>query len=298
MPLTMTTGLFKKMHSVYFQKLLLLLAGFLLPICNAGAQNDPAAEQQFFALMNDVRASAGLPLLKPDLHVKESASLHLSQFVNNRRISSLFAGERALQERLQSAGVLCGAASEIMAMAPDLNRPIEQLIGDDAKKTILDPRLTIADVAAVKSGNMWFVVADLIQPQQGLSIEEVEKLILTSVHDLRRAKGLRPLKGFWSKRLRAAAGEMAKKDSLNVEIPDAPDASFMGSDRPYARAFAYTSFNPKELPQSIVAMPDDPKINTIAVGACFAKSKTYPNGMYWIVIQLYAAASPSKTKSN
>jgi hypothetical protein len=185
-----------------------------------------------------------------------------------------------------------------MAMTPDLNRPIEQLIGDDAKKTILDPRLTVADVAAAKSGTMWFVVADLIQPQQALSIEEVERLILTSIHDLRRAKGMTPLKGFWSKRLRTVAGEMAKKDSLKVEIPDPPDAGFMRSPGPYARSFAYTSFNPQELPQSIIAMPNDPKIDTIAVGACFAKTKTYPNGMYWIVVQLYDAASPSAKKTD
>ena len=161
---------------------------------------------------------------------------------------------------------------------------------------ILDPRMTVAGVVAAKDGNMWFVVADLIQPQQGLSIEEVEKRILSSIHDLRRAKDMTPLKGLWSKRLRAVAAEMAKKDSLNVEISDPTDAGIIGSAGPYARAVAYTSSTPWELPQSIVAMPKDPKINTAAVGVYFAKSKTYPNGIYWIVVQFYAGASSSGTK--
>ena len=90
MRLTVKTCLLGELHITPFQRLLLLLAGLLLPICNAGAQNDPAAEQKFFALMNAVRAAAGLPLLKPESQLQESARLHLSQFVKYRQISNRY----------------------------------------------------------------------------------------------------------------------------------------------------------------------------------------------------------------
>lgn len=297
MSLTTTIGVFPGLYPASLRKIFVIMAALLMPACDGLAQDESAAEQKFFAMMNEARVAAGLPSLKSDPQVKAAARSHLSAFITNRKISTRFAGEAGLQERLESAGVLCGAATEIMTMAPDLNRPLEELIGSDSKKVLLDSRLTVADVAAVKDGNMWFVVADLIQPQQGLSIEEVEKKILASIHDLRRKKELSQLKGFWSKRLRAVAGEMAKKNSLKVEISDPPDALSYGGDRAYAQSYAYTTLNPQNLPQSLIDMPYDPKITAVAVGVCYGKSKTYPNGICWIVVQLYAAPA-SERKPN
>ncbi len=102
-----------------------------------------------------------------------------------------------------------------------------------------------------------------------------------------RAKGMTSLKGVWSKRLRTAAAEMAEKDSLKIEVPGPAGEDYSGSAGSYARTFTYTTYDPRDLPKELREMPRDPKIKTIAVGACFSGSKSYAGGVFWVVVQLY-----------
>jgi hypothetical protein len=267
---------------------ILIFLCFLTAILAVPAPCDPAIEDKVLSLMNTVRTKSGLPALKADSHLKESARMHLTEFVKNQEISIQYADEPALQDRLKMANVLCGSTGEIMLKVSNLDAPAEQLFSKEHKDILLNPKMSAANVVAEQSGDSWFIVADLIQPLQELSPAEVEKLVVSAIQDLRRTKNIMPLNYSASSRLRSTACEMAKKDTLKVYVPNPTEGgSTPGSASPILRNFAFTNLDPRELPQSIVTMPQDPKINSIAVGTCFASSTTYPNGIYWIVIQFY-----------
>jgi hypothetical protein len=268
--------------------LLLFFIYFIFAICKADAQGDPAVEEKVFSLMNTSRTLAKLTPLKTDSRLKDTARLHLAQLMKNQQASNQYAGEPSLQERMRIANVQCGSIGEISLVLSDLNQLADKLLNADYRDVLLNPKLSAADVVAEQNGGVWFIVANLIQPLKEMTPAEIEKLIAAAIQDLRTAKKIMPLNYNASSRLRSIACEMAKKDTLKVVIPNPREAgNSPGSATPLVRNFAFTSLDPQILPQSIVDMPHDPKLDSIAVGTCYGSTANYPNGTYWIAIQLY-----------
>jgi hypothetical protein len=44
---------------------------------------------------------------------------------------------------------------------------------------------------------------------------------------------------------------------------------------------------PDQLPGEAQKAVADPRLRSFAVGACFARSASYPNGAYWIAVAFY-----------
>jgi len=278
------------LHALHLCCLSVLILNLLA--ANAWATNNPSddSNEKLLSMLNDVRAKSGLTPLKHDTRIDDAAALHLGEFVKNQQISDQFEGEPTLLERLRMAQVSAGAAGEIMLEAKQLDQVTELLKRADIQKALLNPAYTLAGVAQIESGTELFIVADLVRPLQSLSTDEVEKLVVDSLQLARSQAKLIPFKIVPMRSLRGMACDMAKKDSLKAE-PVNPYVGYVGAPSKDVRNFTFTTFDPGVLPRGVQTAGDDPRINTASVGVCFAPSKTYPNGTYWVAIVLYGAGA-------
>ena len=49
---------------------------------------------------------------------------------------------------------------------------------------------------------------------------------------------------------------------------------------------AYTSLHPEMLPESAGQALSSHNLRSFSVGACYARTATYPTGVYWVVLSL------------
>jgi hypothetical protein len=79
---------------------------------------------------------------------------------------------------------------------------------------------------------------------------------------------------------------MGKNDSLSTN-----EARFL----PQARFFvAYTAREPEKLPSGVTELRKEGLTDRYSVGACFARSITYPEGVFWVLMVFYAAGAPAR----
>lgn len=245
------------------------------------------------SMLNDVRTKAGLAALTMDQRISDAAAMHLASFITNERIADQFDGEPSLLGRLRMAQVLSGSAGEIMLRAKTIDQVPALLKAADIQKALLNPAYSLAGVAQMQHGPEIFIVADLVRPLRSLSPDEVENLMIDSLQQARRDAKLINFKIVPMRQLRGTACDMAKKDSLKT-APINPYSGYIGTPSNDVRNFTFTAVDPGALPHNIQVAGDDPKINTASLGVCFAKSKTYPDGIYWVALVLYGGGALQK----
>ncbi len=278
------------MHGLAMLKKAASLVALVLAVSYAACAQDgsqPVTSEKLFAMMNQLRATSGLPALKEDTRLNDAAQMHLLEFVKAKQVSDQFEGEPSLTERLRMQSAAFGTAGELMLMAADLDHAPEQLLGNDtAKNVLLNPKYSLAGFAAVQNGSQLFIVGNLIQPLTALSVDAIEDLIVAGVQKGRSSRNIVPLNIAPIRRLRGAACDMAKKDSLKIKAMN-PYGDYIGAPANKASTFTFTTADPSVLPESIQNLGAEPKINTLSVGACYATSATYPGGVYWVVLMFY-----------
>lgn len=257
-------------------------------ICaRAQVNRDAPIEDKLLSAMNKARGDASLPPLTADKRMNDAATMHAAEFARIGQIADQFEGEPSLLERLRLAQAPCASAGEIMLTAADLDHLLEQLVRNDTiKQVMLNPKFSMAGIAAIQSGSQLFIVANLARPFQSLTIDEVENLITDAVQRLRTDNKLVPFKVIPMRQLHGVACDMAKKDSLKVQ-PVNPYVGYIGSPSQDVRSYVFTTFDPATLPANVHTAGDDPKINAMSVGACLGSSPTYPAGTYWIYLMFY-----------
>jgi hypothetical protein len=220
-----------------------------------------------------------------DQRVTGDATQQAAAFANNKRLGS----ELKIEERLAKLGVMSTDASEVWFVLPEEaltdDRLIRESIGDDAKRSLLDPRPTIVGVAAVHRGRSYFAVANLVSPVREISPEAAEAALLTSIQQARKKLGLQEFQvATFSATLRELACTMAKKDSLQAGV-DSVKAP---------KVFAFTSGNPEqsEWVDQIASFgatngpSSQIRFDHVTVGICRASSATVPNETFWVLVQL------------
>jgi len=275
----------RKIHRKQFA---LAACGLVVLICGLAWADESAADEsgaKLLAMMNAVRVSAGVPALTADKRIDDAATLHLAEFVTNQTVSDQFEGEPTLLERLRMAEVPGATAGEIMLKAASLDQVLELLKRADIQKLLVNPAYSVAGSATMQSGDALFIVANLVRPLQALSAEEVENLVVDAVQQSRLRVNLTAFKVIPLPQLRASACEMVKKDSLKVQPVDVYSGHLNAPSE--IHNFTFTAADPRILPGSIENAGGDPKINSISVGVCYGKSKSYPDGTYWVGAILY-----------
>jgi hypothetical protein len=50
---------------------------------------------------------------------------------------------------------------------------------------------------------------------------------------------------------------------------------------------SYTNMHPEVLPEGAARMIEDRSVKNFAVGVCYARTDTYPSGVYWVGLLFY-----------
>jgi len=285
-------GFQKFPSSAFLLSVCLLLTICALTTWPSWADDTPAGDQNevLLSMLNDVRVKAGLAPLETNSRISDAAAMHLAEFLEKGEIVDQFEGEPPLLERLRMAQVPSGAAGEIMLRAKALDQVPEFLKNAETQGILLNPSYSLVGFAQAQQGQELFIVVNLARPLQTLSPDEVEDLLADSLQQARSHAGLTRFKIAPMRQLRSTACEMAKKDSLKT-APVNPYFGYVGAPSQDVRNFTFTTVDAGALPQNIRIAGGDPKIDTDSLGVCFATSKTYPEGVYWVILVLYGSGA-------
>lgn len=237
---------------------------------------DPDAARQMLDLINAERERRGAPALAWDDKAADAAMRHAELMVKHADLSHQFPGEPRLRDRLSATGLKFNDDGENVAYDSTIEDAHDRLMGSPGHRAnILNPRFDAAGVAVIWQGVRVYVVEDFVRRIPDLPDSETASRIVDAYNRARKAAGMRPLASKHD--LRDAACDMAKKDHVSARnIGDLKARSIV----------AFTTFQPEELPQSLQSRVAE-NYSRVSVGACFARTPSYPSGTNWVVMVFY-----------
>jgi hypothetical protein len=240
---------------------------------------DSAAAQRVYQLLNQARRQAGLPLLVWNDQLAQAALAHTHQMVAANDLSHQFSGEPTVFNRIAQAGASFDREGENVAFAADADAIHDALMHSPPhRENILSPSFDAVGIAAVRRGEDLFVTQDFAHLLRSMSDAELSGRIAGNVQSLRASAGLRSLARQEGAALAADACQMAGQDRLAAREIRVPGASYVD---------AFNLLEPDNLPSSVRQLAINRDIDSYAVGSCFARTKTYPAGVYWVVMAFY-----------
>jgi len=236
---------------------------------------DSRAERELLDLVNRTRVRAGLNPFRLDDGLSRAARDHASEMAKRRELSHQFAGESELGQRIASeSNLFLIEAAENVASAENVDRAHDGLMHSPPhRENLLHPSYNTIGIGIVRRGDMLYVVQDFGNSMPKYSAEKAADLLAKSVSRKRAEAHLPDLPKEDGAEARKEACAMSAADSLKTP------GSFSGR-----YLLRYTSSQPDVLPSAALKPLQDATVKTFSVGSCFAPSKSYPNGMYWVVL--------------
>jgi uncharacterized protein YkwD len=239
---------------------------------------DPEAEQVLLDLANQARAQAGAPLLSLDAGLCQAARAHAEAMFAARQLSHRFDGEPSLPQRLATA-TRAQLDQEAENVALDFNAENGHqhlMLSPPHRANLLNPAYNVVGLGVVRSGDELYIVQDFGHALPNYSAAEVKDRIAATVAQARH---------------QANRADLARRD-----LPTADDAacSMAHADKlgtssihQLAQRFTvltFTSLHPETLPAEASHMLSSNNLRSFSVGACYARTATYPTGVYWVVL--------------
>jgi uncharacterized protein YkwD len=241
---------------------------------------EPQAEQQLLELANQARQQAGAPPLVLDSGLSRAAHIHAQAMVEARQLSHQFNGEPSLPQRLAAATDLqLDQEGENVALDYDAEHGHEHLmLSPPHRANLLNPAYNVIGLGVVRSGDRLYIVQDFGHALPNYSPSELKDRIADAVNQTRRQARQPDLPRHDLATADEAACSMAKADKLGTSAV-----------RDLAQRFtvlSYTSLHPETLPNGASRALASNSLRTFSVGACYARTDTYPTGVYWVVLSL------------
>ena len=133
--------------------------------------------------------------------------------------------------------------------------------------------------AVIRNAGRLYVVQDFGHSLPAYTPEQTENAIAEAVNRARRAAHLPALTRNSQATLRDSVCAMAQQDRLTTR-----------SMHDFAERYSvvsYTNMHPEVLPANATKMVENRNFKNVAVGACYARTDTYPSGVYWVGLLLY-----------
>jgi uncharacterized protein YkwD len=241
---------------------------------------DPQAEQVLLALANMARAQAGVPRLTLDAGMNRAARAHAEAMFAARRLSHQFEGEPSLQQRV-AASTHTQLEQEGENVALDFNAANGHqhlMLSPPHRANLLNPAYNVVGLGVVRSGDRLYIVQDFGHALPNYSAAEVKDRIAATVAQARH---------------QANQPDLARRD-----LPTADDAACsmaqadkLGTSPVHQLAqrytvLSYTSLHPETLPAETGRVLASHNLRSFSVGTCYARTGTYPTGVYWVVLSL------------
>ncbi|MFZ0859726.1 MAG: CAP domain-containing protein [Candidatus Sulfotelmatobacter sp.] len=241
---------------------------------------DFQTEEQLLALANQSRRQAGAQPLTMDAGLSQAARMHAQAMLEARRLSHQFDGEPSLPQRLAATTQLqLEQEGENVAVDYDAERGHEHLmLSPPHRANLLNPAYNVVGLGVVRNGDRLYIVQDFGSALPKYSLAEVKEHVAAAVRQTRR---------------QARRGDLQRRDWLGA---DDAACSMAQADRlrtapvrKLAESFnvlTYTSLHPESLPGGAARAIAGRNLSTFSVGACYARTDTYPTGVYWVVLSL------------
>ena len=241
---------------------------------------DSQAEQQLLDLANQARAQAGAPRLTLDAGLCRAARAHAEAMFAARQLSHQFDGEPSLPQRLATAtSTQLDQEGENVALDFDAADGHKHLmLSPPHRANLLNPAYNVIGLGVVRSGDRLYIVQDFGHALPNYSAAEVKERIAATVAQARHQASQPDLVRSDLPNADAAACSMAQADKLST-----------GAVHQLAQHYTvmtYTSLHPETLPASAGRVLASHNLHSFSVGACYARTETYPTGVYWVVLSL------------
>ena len=237
-------------------------------------------EQDLLQLANQSRQRAGAPRLVLDTGLTAAARAHAQAMLEANQLSHQFTGEPTLVQRLAATSSLqLDQAGENVALDYSAAGGHEHLmLSPPHRANLLNPAYNVVGLGVVRSGDRLYIVQDFAQALPAYSADEVKDRVAAAVNRARRQASRNALPRRDLQNADEAACSMAHADKLGT-LPV----------RQLAQRFTvltYTSLRPENLPAGASHAISSPNLHNLSIGACYARTDTYPTGVYWIVLSL------------
>ncbi|MFZ0771693.1 MAG: CAP domain-containing protein [Candidatus Sulfotelmatobacter sp.] len=241
---------------------------------------DPEAEQQLLNLANQARAQAGAPRLTLDAGMSQTARAHAEAMFAARQLSHQFEGEPSLPQRLAAATrTQLDQEGENVALDFDAEKGHQHLmLSPPHRANLLNPAYNVVGFGVVRSGDRLYIVQDFGHALPNYSAAEVKDRIAATVAQARHDAKQTDLARHDLPTADDAACSMAQADKLGTAPVHQLAQSYT--------VLTYTSLHPETLPANASHMLGSHNLRSFSVGACHARTETYPTGVYWVVLSL------------
>ncbi len=254
----------------------------LIALCAAvWAQEDPSAEQQLLRDANEARAKAGAPALEWNEWLAQAARAHAQKMVERGELSHQFSVEPPVPQRLAATGLRFDASAENVAFgstAAEIQNGWMHSPGH--RENLLNPRYNAVGIAVFRRGASLYAVSDFAHTVTMLSSNDVERTVAETLNQMRARKDLPPLKRVDIPQLRQAACNMAKLNKVDGA------AGFRAAPQLHS-AVAFTDTDPANFGNHLGALGNTRGFHNFAVGSCYAKSPSYPEGTNWVIAGVF-----------
>jgi uncharacterized protein YkwD len=241
---------------------------------------DPKAEQVLLELANQARTQAGAPRLMLDDGLCRAARAHAEAMFAARRLSHQFEGEPSLPERLVAAThTQLDREGENVALDFDAAGGHEHLmLSPPHRENLLNPAYNVIGLGVVRSGDRLYIVEDFGHALPNYSATELKDRIAATVAEARRRADQPDLARRDLPTADHTACSMAQANKLNT-------APVHQLAQRYT-VLTYTGLHPETLPANAGPALAGHNLHDFSVGTCYARTKTYPAGAYWVVLSL------------
>ena len=239
---------------------------------------DLQAERDLLDKANADRARAGLAPLKMDEGLVRAARAHAATMGAKKHISHQFSGEPSPSDRITAVSNLhLERMGENVAVAPNVEDAHDALMASPPHRdNLLSPKFNVAGFGVFRQGHVLYVAQDFGLSMATYSVQQAQELVSASVEKLRAQAKMPQLKRVTDGDVQLNACAMAKADSLSAASPP-----------PGAYVLRYTSMQPESLPAEISKVIAHRGLHTYSAGTCYARTKRYPSGAYWVVLEFY-----------
>jgi uncharacterized protein YkwD len=243
-------------------------------------ESELQAEQDLLQLANRSRLRAGVPPLSLDSGLSQAARIHAQAMLEARRLSHQFADEPGLPERLADmTNLQLDQAGENVALDYDAEHGHEHLmLSPPHRANLLNPAYNVVGLGVVRGGDRLYIVQDFGHAVPGYSMDEVKEKVAAAVTQIRRSSRTRELPRHDVPEADEYACSMAHANNLGTAPVQKLAKQFT--------VLTYTSLHPETLPSGTERAVTSRNLRSFSVGACYARTETYPTGVYWIVLSL------------
>jgi uncharacterized protein YkwD len=241
---------------------------------------DAYSEQQLLVFANQSRRQAGAPPLTIDPGLSQAARIHALAMLKARQLSHQLDGEPSLPQRLAATTQLqLQAEGENVALDYDAEHGhLHLMLSTPHRANLLNPTYNVVGLAVIRDADRIFIVQDFGSALPKYSPQEVKERVAVAVNQTRRVAQRAALQERDLLGADDTACSMAQADKAVVPQDHKPAESLS--------IITYTSLHPEALPGAASSAVVDRNLRSFSVGACYARTPSYPTGVYWVVLAL------------